>query len=140
MFISYLQKKKRLIFIYFERELMEKKMMGFVVLAFGLMFFALNASGRPSNDISCTDAIIDLLPCQPFLVSPGPALPTDACCQGAQTVLQQATTTEVRKSLCECFKNAAKGLGVNPENAKQLPSFCKIQTPVPIDPNIDCSK
>jgi hypothetical protein len=29
--------------------------MGFVVLAFGLMFSALNASGRPSNDISCTD-------------------------------------------------------------------------------------
>ncbi|XP_059435678.1 non-specific lipid-transfer protein AP10-like [Corylus avellana] len=121
---------------------MEKKMMGCVVLAFGLMFLALNASGRPSNDISCTDAVIDLLPCQSFLVSYGPALPTDACCQGAQAVLNQATTIEIRKSLCECFKKVGKDMNVNPEKAKQLPSLCKIDTPVPIDidPNMDCSK
>jgi hypothetical protein len=35
-------------------------MMGCVALAFGLMFLVLNASGRPSDDISCKDAVTDL--------------------------------------------------------------------------------
>ncbi|XP_059440681.1 non-specific lipid-transfer protein A-like [Corylus avellana] len=119
---------------------MENKMMGCAVLAFGLMFLVLNASGRPSNDISCMSALISLLPCQSFLVGSGPASPTAACCLGAQNVLNQATTPESRKVLCECFKKAGKDMGVKPEKAKQIPDLCKIDVPVPIDPDVDCSK
>lgn len=114
--------------------------MGCAVLAFGLMFLVLNASGRPSNDISCQDAVTALLPCQSFLVGSGPATPTAACCLGAQNVLKQATTIVVRKTLCECFKKAGTEMGVKPERAKQIPNLCKIDVPVPIDPNVDCSK
>jgi hypothetical protein len=77
-----------------------------------------------------SDAIIDLSPCQPFLVSSGPALPTDACCQVAQTVLQQAT--EVPKSLCECFKNVAKGLGVNLRKLNNFPLSARSGLPYPL--------
>ncbi|XP_062161005.1 non-specific lipid-transfer protein-like [Alnus glutinosa] len=119
---------------------MENKMMGFAVLAFGLMFLVLNASGRPSDDISCKDAVTALLPCQSFLVGSAPPPPTAACCVGAQNVLKQAATSEVRKALCECFKKVGKEMGVKPERAKQIPNLCKFNVPVPIDLNVDCSK
>jgi hypothetical protein len=119
---------------------MEKRIRGCAVLAFGLMFLVLNASGRPSDDITCKDAVTALLPCQSFLVGSGPTTPTAACCVGAQNVLKQAATSEVRKALCECFKKAGKEMGVKPERAKQIPDLCKIDVPVPIDPNVDCSK
>ncbi|XP_059440656.1 non-specific lipid-transfer protein-like [Corylus avellana] len=119
---------------------MEKKMMGCAVWAFGLMFLVLNASGSPSNDISCKDAITTLIPCQPFLVGSDPASPTAACCLGAQNVVKQATTPEARKALCECFKKSGKDMGVKPEKVKQIPDLCKIDVPVPIDPDVDCSK
>jgi hypothetical protein len=31
-------------------------------------------------------------------------------------------------------------MGVKPERAKQISNLCKIDVPVPIDPNVDCSK
>ncbi|KAE7995284.1 hypothetical protein FH972_000102 [Carpinus fangiana] len=107
---------------------MENKMMGCAVLAFGLMFLVLNASGSPSNDISCTDATTDLLPCQSFLVGAGPASPTAACCLGAQTVAKQllATTPEARKAVCECIHKYGKDVGAKPENGKQILQLCKI--------------
>ena len=117
---------------------MEKKMMGCLALAFGLMILVLNASASPSNDITCQAAITDLMPCQPFLVGSGPATPSFTCCEGAQNILNQATTTATRRALCECFKNAAKAFGINPDRSKKLPQLCKINVPVPLDPNVDC--
>jgi hypothetical protein len=117
---------------------MEKKMMGFAVMAFGLMFLVLNASGRPSDDMSCKDAVTALLPCQSFLVGSSQPPPTAACCAGAKNVLQQlkAATGEVRKALCECILNVGKEKGVMPERAKQVPELCKIN----VHPNVDCNK
>ncbi|KAE7995285.1 hypothetical protein FH972_000103 [Carpinus fangiana] len=106
---------------------MENKMMGCAVLAFGLMFLVLNASGSPSNDISCRDAITDLLPCKSFLVGSGPASPTAACCLGAETATKQllATTTETRKAVCECIHKWGRDVGANPENGNKIREFCK---------------
>ena len=117
---------------------MEKKMMRCLALAFGLMILVLNASASPSNDITCQAAVTDLMPCQPFLVGFGPATPSFTCCEGAQNILNQATTTATRRALCDCFKNAAKAFGINPDRAIQLPQLCKINVPVPLDPNVDC--
>jgi hypothetical protein len=112
---------------------MEKKKMGCAVLAFGLMFLVLNASGSPSNDISCKDAITTLLPCQLFLVGSGPVSPPLACCLGAHSVTKQllATPPAARKAVCECIKNYGKVVGVKPEKVKQLPDLCKINGPAP---------
>ncbi|KAF5728887.1 non-specific lipid-transfer protein-like [Tripterygium wilfordii] len=51
-----------------------------------------------------------------------------------------AATKKMRQQLCTCFKNASKSFGVLPEKAKQVPQLCNVNVPVPIDPNIDCSK
>ncbi|KAB1226318.1 hypothetical protein CJ030_MR1G020551 [Morella rubra] len=88
-----------------------EKMMGCTVLAFGLMVLVLNATASPSNNITCTDVVKALLPCKSFLVG-----------------------------LCVCFKDVAKKLGVNLDRARSIPKFCDTNVPVPIDPNVDCSK
>jgi hypothetical protein len=121
---------------------MENKMMGCAVLAFGLMFLVLNASGSPWNDLSCNDAIPTLKLCQPFFVGSRPS-PTGACCVGAQNLMRQmmATTREARRAVCKCVEKYAKDAGFKPEIVKQLPNLCKFDAPAPYnDPNADCSK
>lgn len=112
-------------------------MMGwFYVLALTLV--VLQVANRV-HAMSCQEAIVKLAPCQPFLIW-GEAKPTEPCCLSVKTVNDQAKTKEDRKALCECFKQAGPVMGVKPEKAKQLPDLCGIQVPVPIDPNVDCSK
>ncbi|KAB1221744.1 Non-specific lipid-transfer protein [Morella rubra] len=119
-----------------------EKMMGCAVLVFGLMVLVLNATAISPNDITCADAVKALLPCQSFLVGTGPvtAPPSSDCCQGAQSVLKEANTPETLRALCVCFKDAAKKLGVNPDRAGSIPKFCDMKVPVPIDPDVDCTK
>ncbi|KAF3451790.1 hypothetical protein FNV43_RR07886 [Rhamnella rubrinervis] len=95
----------------------------------------------PTDDITCQQAAIDLLPCQPFLTArAGADKPTVPCCVGVKTVFQQANTTQNRRDLCECFKRGAAQIGVKPERAKQIPDLCSIAIKIPIDPSVDCSK
>jgi hypothetical protein len=118
---------------------MEKKMKGWSVLAFGLVILVFNAS--PSGAaITCLEAITTLIPCELFLVGFGPAAPSSFCCMGAENVYKQANTTQSRRVLCECFKQAALDIGALPERAKLLPQLCKIHITVPIDANVNCSK
>ncbi|XP_062014213.1 non-specific lipid-transfer protein AP10-like [Rosa rugosa] len=99
----------------------------------------LNAS-PPNGDITCQTALLVLMPCKPYLESSGPPTPSVFCCKGVQNVTAQATTTEIRRSLCECFKQAAASMSIDPKKLKQLPQFCQVSVPVPLDPSIDCSK
>jgi hypothetical protein len=88
-------------------------MMGCAVLAFGLTFLVLNASGSPSNALSCNDAIPTLKLCQPFFVGSSP-LPTGACCVGAQILMRQmmATTREARRAVCKCVEKSMQKMRV----------------------------
>ncbi len=119
---------------------MEKEMMGWSALAFGLVILVFSVC--PSNairPITCIEALTSLLPCQPFLVGFGPETPGFPCCFGVQNVVKKATTTEIRRALCECFKESAKSLGVKPERAKLIPKSCGVTVPVPIGPNVNCT-
>ncbi|KAB1221793.1 Non-specific lipid-transfer protein [Morella rubra] len=114
-------------------------MVGRFLLAFVLVILAFSASPSEAG-MECTAAVRYLVPCTPFLVGFGPEAPSASCCAGAQDVFKQADTPEARRDLCKCLKNAITGIGAIPERAKQLPEFCKIDVPVPIDENADCSK
>ncbi|XP_015878147.3 non-specific lipid-transfer protein AP10 [Ziziphus jujuba] len=121
---------------------MEKKkvtLMVWSILGLGLAIMVLGRSA-PENDITCQQALTDLLPCTPFLkADAGADQPGVPCCLGVQTVFQAANTTQIRRDLCGCFKKAAVVLGVKPERAKQIPTLCNIALTIPIDPSIDCS-
>ncbi|XP_065876488.1 non-specific lipid-transfer protein-like [Euphorbia lathyris] len=113
---------------------MEGKM---IMLAFGVLTMLLGVSNV--NAISCQEAVATLNPCLSFLVGKE-AMPSAACCLGAEKVKEEATTTQIRRDLCSCFKQAAASFGIIADKAKQIPDLCHVQVPVPIDPNIDCTK
>jgi hypothetical protein len=122
---------------------MENKMAaGLSLFAFALavvMAIVLNAC--PANgDITCKDALLCVLPCEPFLASSGPPTPSFSCCAGVAKVAAQATTPAIRKGLCECLKTAATGIQIDPPKLEQLPQFCKVSLPVTLDPHINCSQ
>ncbi|GLU15225.1 hypothetical protein SLE2022_317340 [Rubroshorea leprosula] len=88
--------------------------------------------------ISCPEAIITLTPRVPFLTGVSPS-PSAFCCEGVSKLNDEASTTQDRRELCNCLKGVAPSFGVNPEIAKELAPKCRVKTPVPIDPNIDCN-
>ncbi|GLT44969.1 hypothetical protein SLA2020_188390 [Shorea laevis] len=59
-------------------------------------------------------------------------------CIGLSNLNHEASTTKDGRELCHCLNDAALGFGVIPKRAKELPQKCGVQTPVPIEPDIDC--
>ncbi|XP_027340863.1 non-specific lipid-transfer protein 1-like [Abrus precatorius] len=113
------------------------KMMNLLVPMMTLCLSLSTISRSQIDDITCNEALPLLTPCQPYLV--GSAEVSSTCCEGVNTIFQRANTTQVRRDVCKCIKNAASQIGVNPEKAKQLPQLCNITLPFPIDPSIDCN-
>ncbi|KAJ8774355.1 hypothetical protein K2173_011604 [Erythroxylum novogranatense] len=111
-----------------------KRMVG---CGFMFMFLLLLVSAKAA--VTCDEAITSLLPCLPYLIGTNND-PAPTCCIAVKSLNDQASTTPIRRDLCYCFQNAAKSFHVNPEKAKSLPDLCHVQVPVPIDPNVDCSK
>ncbi|KAL3742221.1 hypothetical protein ACJRO7_017669 [Eucalyptus globulus] len=93
---------------------------------------------EPIDDIIGGEAKTDLWRCLPFLKGSEPS-PTTLCCQVEQFVQTLANTTQIRRDLCECFKNIGLGLGVDPARAKLIPMYYHIELLVPIDPYVDCN-
>ena len=118
---------------------MEKNTMSCLVLALGLMIIlVLSASASPSNGITHEEALKQLISYNPYFLGFGPS-PSPICCEGVQNVSQQANTTTIHMSLCECFETATKAFQIIPERLIQLPQLCKVEVPVPLDPTVDCN-
>ncbi|KAL1560124.1 non-specific lipid-transfer protein 1-like [Salvia divinorum] len=92
-----------------------------------------------ANAVSCPQAISMLLPCQDYLVKHSAKL-TVSCCQAANKLNDMVNSKVDLKDLCSCLKQAAASLHVIADRAKSLPGQCHIQVPVPLDPNVDCSR
>ncbi|KAI8001143.1 hypothetical protein LOK49_LG09G01463 [Camellia lanceoleosa] len=118
-----------------------KKTMGGSVCAveWVMVILALIASSVTVNaTITCQDAILKLLPCEPYLLGIGDI--TVPCCQGAQNLNQMVNSTADRRAVCACFNQVGPSLGVNVDRAKKLPDLCKIDLGgITIDFTIDCS-
>ncbi|KAI3456490.1 hypothetical protein Pfo_013153 [Paulownia fortunei] len=104
----------------------------------GLLVLALISCSPPgpAKAMSCTQALEYLMPCQPFLMGIGEI--TSPCCLGAQALAQATASPADRKSVCQCLKQVAVTVNVNQDKAKQLPQLCKIDFPVPVQPDINC--
>ncbi|XP_019430990.1 PREDICTED: non-specific lipid-transfer protein 1-like [Lupinus angustifolius] len=118
---------------------MEKTLATFLlsVMILGLLDVPSNAS--QINDITCGEAGPLILPCVQFLQGSGPGQPSAFCCSGAKSIFVAATSTQNRRALCECFKQAAPLIGLNPNRSKQLPKLCNINLPFDLDSKIDCN-
>ncbi|CAL1403442.1 unnamed protein product [Linum trigynum] len=88
--------------------------------------------------VTCPGALLQLLPCLPFLTKQV-ASPPAQCCSNVKLLNDEANTAAIRQQLCKCFKPAAITYKVDPAVAKALPGLCRVNVPVPIDPKIDCN-
>ncbi|KAE9602819.1 putative plant lipid transfer protein/Par allergen [Lupinus albus] len=119
--------------------MMEKNIAALFMSMMALALLSTTSNASRINDISCLEATPLLLPCVPFLEATDGQKPSDSCCSAANTIVQKATSPQNRKDLCECFKSAASGIGLNPEQLKQLPQLCNFTLSFPLDPNVDCN-
>nr|XP_004513716.2 non-specific lipid-transfer protein A-like [Cicer arietinum] len=119
--------------------MMGKKIIAFLTLVMVLGLQVTTLDARQIDDISCSEAIVSLLPCVPFLTGLGPPTPSTSCCDAAQNLNQKADTTQVRRDVCECLKGASIKFGVNPDKTKQLPQLCNLSVSFSFDPSIDCN-
>ncbi|XP_058757486.1 non-specific lipid-transfer protein A-like [Vicia villosa] len=92
------------------------------------------------DDVSCSEAVSSLLPCLPFLEGSLPATPSADCCTGATNLFNKANTTPIKRSVCQCLKDASTKFAVKPDRAAQFPQLCHINVPFPISASVDCSK
>ncbi|CAN1352762.1 Non-specific lipid-transfer protein 4 [Linum perenne] len=92
-----------------------------------------------AQQVTCSNALLQLLPCLTYLSKQTPS-PSPQCCANVKQLNDQANTTPIRQQLCTCIKSAALAYHVDPPVAKALPGLCQVNVPVPIDPNVDCSK
>lgn len=126
--------------ILFSPNTMKSKMKSWVVLVFGLMILILNATASPLNLITCQEAFDQVaIPCKPFLQRTSVTSPSQTCCEGAKLIMKQDNTPELRKGLCFCLRSIAIYLDFDPDRAKQLSPLCKLDVPIPIDPNEGCN-
>lgn len=103
---------------------------------FGLTIMTLVSKSKYVHAaITCQDAVTQLQPCLPFLTGEADS-PVFLCCQNVAKINDAASTTEIRRNLCKCFKKIAPAIGVKPDRAKQLPQLCAVDVPVPIDRSV----
>lgn len=118
--------------------MVKNSIMGLFVMALGiLVVFALTATSNV-NAVECQTAISAVATCRDFLVGAGPAQPSAECCMGVQALVKMGNSTEARRELCQCFKDAAPSLGIKYDRAKLLPSLCHVKIGFKIRPDIDC--
>lgn len=113
-----------------------KKSIAWALSVLTLLVFACIA--RPTDAISCGDAVGALIPCGSFLMGGGAPRPSAQCCQGAQSLNKLATSPVDRRTVCECFVKSGPSFGVKPERVKLLPSLCKLKLALPVNSKTDC--
>ncbi|KAL0338077.1 UNVERIFIED_CONTAM: Non-specific lipid-transfer protein [Sesamum angustifolium] len=70
--------------------------------------------------ISCGFVLTNLSPCFNYIKSGG-ALPP-ACCSGAKSLNNAASTTPDLQAVCSCIKNFLPSVGANPAYFNSIPS------------------
>ncbi|XP_027343845.1 non-specific lipid-transfer protein 8 [Abrus precatorius] len=107
--------------------------------AFATLVILILLASTSEAAISCSDVIKDLRPCVSYLVS-GSGQPPAACCSGAKALASAASTSEDKKTACNCIKSTSKSININSQLAQALPGNCGITLSISISPNADCSK
>lgn len=117
--------------------MLRKKYIYFLIL---VVVLGLQGTTLDANQ-TCSESIVSLVPCLPFLQGYGLETLSQYCCGEINHLFQKANTPEIRRNLCQCLKNASKRFEIKSDQAKQLPQLCNIYISFSIDPdpNIDCN-
>ncbi|KAI3985015.1 hypothetical protein MKX01_004783 [Papaver californicum] len=86
-----------------------------------MVFMALMFNSEVVNgEVSCGDALSNLVPCGSYLMGSGSYTPLKECCD-------------------VCLKQTGPSFGVKADNVKQFLVLCKLKLNIPITPDIDYS-
>ena len=105
-----------------------------IVLMMLIAFYTSSCSA-----ISCGTLTVDLVPCLSYLRGRG-GRPSSLCCNEVRNLNSAIRGREARQSACTCILQQGKFYGINWNNARLLPKFCKVNLPVPVSPNTNCSR
>ncbi|KAL3718126.1 hypothetical protein ACJRO7_003286 [Eucalyptus globulus] len=101
--------------------------------------FIMFMSSTPVKSITCQEALKVLFPCLSFVLGSVPPPPSAECCSGAQALASQVTTTEDRRTLCQCYKNIPPGIDIKPDRVQEVSKYCNVNVTIPTDPKVDCN-
>ncbi|KAI5429173.1 hypothetical protein KIW84_033962 [Lathyrus oleraceus] len=88
---------------------------------------------------TCDEIKTSLASCLGYLTGSEPSVPV-MCCNGVQTVDDQAKSLPERKDACECIKSTLASIpGVDPNAVQDLPNKCSVKPSFPIGADADCS-
>ncbi|KAI4383478.1 hypothetical protein MLD38_009312 [Melastoma candidum] len=107
-----------------------------IVMAAFLFLILFPSSG---SAVQCSDVLKYLRPCVQYLKN-GSGMPPSDCCAGATSLSNAATSSDDKKTVCNCIKNAAQKINPQAQLAQSLAQNCGITLPVPVSPNVDCTK
>ncbi|KAL2250314.1 UNVERIFIED_CONTAM: Non-specific lipid-transfer protein [Sesamum indicum] len=88
--------------------------------------------------ISCASVMTKLSPCLSYIKSGGGLPP--ACCSGAKSLNDAASTTPDLQAVCGCIKILVPSLRANPAYINSIPAKCGVNLPYKYSPSLDCSK
>lgn len=94
---------------------------------------------------SCGPVVTSLYPCVSYIMNGGNTVPAAQCCNGIRNLNTMAQTTNDRRAVCTCIKNAVSQSGFSYTNlnlnlAAGLPRKCGVNIPYQISPNTDCNR
>ncbi|WZZ84552.1 hypothetical protein YC2023_113131 [Brassica napus] len=85
--------------------------------------------------ITCAMMKHKVKPCLHGVRQPGEK-PTDVCCNAIYSLNLEATTTQARRDLCQCFKDAIKSYPYI--KLIDFPVLCDVPLAIPFTPSINC--
>nr|XP_012574240.1 non-specific lipid-transfer protein-like [Cicer arietinum] len=106
------------------------------VMVLALLRTSINAS--LIDGFICIKVKLSLYPCVTFLESSTSTKPPINCCEGANSLLQMASTTIDRRNVCKCLISTSTKSKVNSTRAKELPQLCSINISFPLNSDINC--
>lgn len=109
-----------------------------VILVLSLLFAVAHLSNAA---ISCGTVDSGAAPCLLFAQGKGGNVPSNACCQGLQKLVQSVKSVDDKKAICNCLKDSAKKFGgVQDKFLSKIPSACRINVGFPVSSNTNCAK
>ncbi|PIA34117.1 hypothetical protein AQUCO_03900198v1 [Aquilegia coerulea] len=94
----------------------------------------------PRQAFTCMDVTKSLVQCSTYVIGSAPE-PPKPCCDGVKQLKAMAVTTNDKRQICACCKDAAFRYGDKLKNdaVTALPAKCGAPLPFTISKNFDCN-
>lgn len=108
-----------------------------VLVVLAVVQLAMAGRLEQQGGVTCGQVDANMAPCISYLTRGGE--PGAACCSGVKTLSGMASSTDERRTACNCLKAAAnRYANLKDDAAQALPSKCGVSLNIPISRTINC--